>query len=239
MNLGFPFRHEYKFLLNKGVYLQLREVIKKIMKKDRNYDNEEGYLIRSLYFDDAYDTALFEKNLGFLNREKYRVRIYNFSDSVIKLEIKQKRNEYINKQSSRITRKEYERLLEKDVSFLFISEDKIRRKFYTIYRNKMLRPKAIVDYVREAYVLPYNQIRVTFDKYLSASRPQRNIFDKSQIGQSVGNEYSYILELKYNNFLPSYIRDVLDMYSLNRLAVSKYVLCREYLDKQMGENLFG
>lgn len=239
MNINFPFRHEYKYLLHKGEYLQVRDVIKKVMQRDSHAENDEGYLIRSLYFDDPYDTALAEKNLGFLNREKYRIRTYDHSDKVIKLEIKQKRNEYINKETSRLTREEYERLVSEDLSFLLDSPDKVRRKFYTIYKSKLLRPKVIVDYVREAYVLPYNQIRVTFDKYLSAAKPCADIFDKSLVGQFVSPEYCYILELKYNNFLPSYLRDILEMYTLNRLAISKYVLCREYIDKQMGENTFG
>ena len=59
------------------------------MKKDTNADSRGDYHIRSLYFDDYNDSALFEKQSGILKRKKYRIRIYNLSDSVIKLEKKQ------------------------------------------------------------------------------------------------------------------------------------------------------
>ena len=49
-----------------------------------------GYTIRSLYFDDYCNSAYEEKDAGILMRKKYRVRIYNGSDKVIKLERKKK-----------------------------------------------------------------------------------------------------------------------------------------------------
>ena len=45
------------------------------------------YHIRSLYFDDVYETALKDKVAGTDERCKYRVRIYNYNDSVIKFVI--------------------------------------------------------------------------------------------------------------------------------------------------------
>ena len=38
-----------------------------------------GYLIRSLYFDDYWNSAYEEKESGVLMRKKYRIRIYNYS----------------------------------------------------------------------------------------------------------------------------------------------------------------
>lgn len=226
INDQFIHRHENKYLLQPDTYYQLRDALSKVMQIDENASDKQDYHIRSMYFDDIYDTALTEKLLGKLERMKYRIRIYNFSDKVIKLEIKEKRSEYIQKKSSSITLEEFEKILDGDVVFLLNTEDSVRTRFYYEYRNNLLRPKVIVDYSREAYVLPYNKVRVTFDKNLSATSPQKNFF-KDKYSHNVGEGYSIIMEVKYNNFLPNYIRGILEMKDLTRLAVSKYVICRE------------
>ncbi len=58
-------RHEYKYLLDYQTYLQLSSVLKKVMCIDSNTVNADGYHIRSLYFDDMYDTAVKEKIIAF------------------------------------------------------------------------------------------------------------------------------------------------------------------------------
>ena len=79
------FRHEFKYYINYGEYESLRRRLKYVLKPDV-YANEQGdYHIRSLYFDDVHNSALYEKQAGILSREKFRIRIYNLSDSVIKL----------------------------------------------------------------------------------------------------------------------------------------------------------
>ena len=65
-----------------------------------------GYMIRSLYFDDCYECAYEEKLAGVEARSKYRIRIYNYSDSIIKLECKHKEGQYIHKTSATLTRAE-------------------------------------------------------------------------------------------------------------------------------------
>lgn len=229
-NEKFIHRHEQKYLLNPDNYYQLRDAIRKTMQIDENTGEGEDYHIRSMYFDDMYDTALTEKLLGKLERMKYRIRIYNFSNRVIKLEIKEKREEYIQKKSSSISLEEFDKIINGDVSFLLDNQDFVRKRFYYEYRNNLLRPKVIVDYNREAYILPYNKIRITFDKNLSAALPQNDFFNKEIYSKNAGEKYSIIMEVKYNNFLPNYIRDILEIRNLTRLSVSKYVICRETIE---------
>jgi len=224
-------RHEYKFLLHTGAYMQLRKLLKNVMQPDHNSINNEGYHIRSLYFDDIYDTALKEKYLGYINRKKFRIRIYDYSDRVIKLEIKEKHQDYVQKKACIISRDEYQKILSGDTMFLHDGNNGIKEKYYLEFRNNLLKPKVIVDYLREAYVLPYNQIRITFDKNLSAAKPHENIFDRDIYSKQVGQEYAIILEVKYNNFFPNHLRQVLEMYCNSRLAVSKYLICRECLTR--------
>jgi hypothetical protein len=224
-------RHEYKYLLEYGNYVQIKNIIEKIMKLDDNTQNQEGYHVRSLYFDDMYDSALKEKYSGIQVRKKHRIRIYNYSQEVIKLEIKEKYGNFTNKISCGISKEEYEKIIAKDISFLTMDNNKVKEKYYLEIKNNLLKPKVIVDYWREAYTLPYNDIRITFDKNLAAAKPSEDIFTNNLFSKQVGQEFALIMEIKYNNFLPSHIKSVLKNFSLNKLSVSKYLLCREELSK--------
>jgi hypothetical protein len=199
------------------------------MQLDDNSIENTGYHIRSLYFDDTYGSALYEKLSGLSVRQKFRARIYNYSDNKIKLEIKKKYQDFTNKIGVTITRDEYEKLYQGNVSDFAFSDNLVKRSYYLETRNNLLRPTVIVDYYREAYVLPYNQIRVTFDKQLSASKPCIDIFSDKIITEYLPDTYSRILEVKYNNFLPTHIKTILEQYDLTRLSVSKFLLCSDII----------
>ena len=83
-----PLRHELKYFINEAQYYVLSGVLDQVLSRDPNGDEYNEYHIRSLYFDTVYNTALFDKIDGNPNRDKYRIRIYNFSDRVIKLDCK-------------------------------------------------------------------------------------------------------------------------------------------------------
>ena len=223
------FRHEQKYLLTFDNYMRIKIAIKQCMALDANSVEGKGYHIRSLYFDDMYESALNEKLSGIVNRKKYRVRIYNFSNERIKLEIKRKFNDYTNKIATTISREEYEKIYYSDVSEFAFSDDRVKKSYYLEIRNNLLCPKVIVDYYREAYILPYNEIRVTFDTQLSALKPCLNIFSETIHSSALPEKYAFILEVKYNSFLPTHIKSILEYYDLTRLSVSKFLLCRDII----------
>ncbi|WP_057762400.1 polyphosphate polymerase domain-containing protein [Cytobacillus praedii] len=220
-------RHELKFYINVSEYEILRKKLQIVLKKDENMVNEEGYHIRSLYFDNVYDSDLFEKNYGIYKRKKFRVRIYNQSDQIIKLEKKNRYGEMINKESISISRDEYERLLMWDYDFLLDKKTSAAKDFYLFMRTQHMSPKIIVDYVREAYMENIEDVRITFDKYLSAAINSIDIFEKDMVTIEALNEPLMIMEVKFNSYLPDYIRDILQLDSHQRSAISKYVICRE------------
>ncbi len=223
------FRHEHKFLLEYDSYQRLKHSLHRCMNLDQHSVDGKGYHIRSLYFDDVYQSALFEKLSGVVNRKKYRVRIYNFSHENIKLEIKKKYNDYTHKIATTIKNNEYEKIYTHDVSEFAFSDDPVKKSYYLEIRNNFLRPAVIVDYYREAFTLPYNEIRVTFDTQLSSAKPHLNIFTEQVRSIPLPAYYSLILEVKYNNFLPTHIKALLEQYNLTRLSVSKFLLCRDYI----------
>ncbi len=224
---GYKLRHEYKFYINTFVYHELRERFRHVLNKDSNMKNEEGYIISSIYFDDIYGSAMEEKINGSAFREKYRIRLYDYEDTLIKLECKIKFNEYISKQWARISREEYERILNGDYEFLISRPEEICRKLYVLYKTKLIKPVTVVEYQREAYVHPLGNVRITFDKNLSASVGNLDIFSSDYETLRVPMDDMMILEVKYDDYIPDYIRKLIQIGCTSKCAISKYVLCRE------------
>ncbi|MBM7570000.1 polyphosphate polymerase domain-containing protein [Aquibacillus albus] len=222
------FRHELKYYINQLDYEILRKRIGTVLPQDKHAVSEKGYLIRSLYFDNIYDDDLYQKSYGLLKRKKIRIRTYNKSDSVIKLERKHRYGEYICKESAPITRAEYSKLRKRDYQFLRDKEGSyLYRDFYLLLRSERLTPKVIVDYTREAYVGEESEVRITFDKQLSASTNSLDVFNPSLVTKEALTFPKLIMEVKFNEYLPSYIRRILHLDSHERSAISKYVICRE------------
>lgn len=220
-------RHELKFYIPYYEYEILRMRVKGLLKLDKNSIDEDGYHIRSLYFDNFQDNDLYEKTTGILKRKKFRIRIYNFQDSVIKIERKNRSGEYICKESFSITRSEYEELLNWNYDFLKEKDHVVAKDFYLYLRSEKMAPRVIVDYQREAYIGDVSDVRVTFDKGLRGSTNSIDIFDPNVVTAETLPTELLVLEVKYNKFLPTYIREVLQLDRHNRSAISKYVICRK------------
>jgi len=220
-------RHELKFYISYYVFEELRSRLRYIVRPDKNSINEDGYHIRSLYFDTTFDTALYEKLSGVHRRDKYRIRIYNESDKTIKLERKSKYGDYICKESMNLTRDEYEKIMNRDMEFLKRKDSQLGRDFYFKCTSEQMQPRVIVDYVREAYTYDFGDVRITFDKRLMAGVNSFDIFNPELVTVNAIHDKSMVLEIKYNEYLPANIRAMLQLDSHQRSAISKYVICRE------------
>ena len=81
------YRHELKHIVNNHHFDILKGRIGSIMQLDSHLQGDT-YNIRSVYFDDYYDRYMNENESGINDRSKIRIRIYDHSDKIIKLEIK-------------------------------------------------------------------------------------------------------------------------------------------------------
>ena len=88
------------------------------------------------------------------------------------------------------------------------------------------RPKAIVEYRRQAYIAKENQIRLTLDSQIAATESCYDLFSPRLPLSPVLEPYHMVLEVKYNGFLLSYLRDLLNEVERSELSVSKYCLAR-------------
>ena len=105
-----PARHELKYFINPAELDVLRARLRPVMQMDSHCKGGKPYVIRSLYFDDVDDSAFYDKQAGVMHRDKYRIRIYRYSDKEIFLERKRKMGDLIQKSSVQITRRLCEQL---------------------------------------------------------------------------------------------------------------------------------
>ena len=224
---GKRLRHEQKYYLHTFDYEALRSKVSNMLTMDKNSLNSDGYGIRSLYFDGPHNHSLYDKNNGVFGREKYRIRIYNGSDERIKLERKSKFGEYICKESEIMTRLEYESILKGDYQVLYKKDVPLMMDFYLALTHRAFIPVIIVDYIREAYIYEIGNVRVTFDKRLSAGVNSIDLFDSHLVFEEALMAPQTVLEIKFDEFLPDIIRKLLQPERQVRSAISKYVICRE------------
>lgn len=218
------FRHELKYLINYGEAELLKERLGVILKRDSHAANG-SYSIRSLYFDDYWDTAYRDKLGGFGGRRKYRIRLYDLDEGLIRLECKIKRESYIRKLSAPLNREETERILEGQYGFLLQRQEPICRQFYYECMSRVLRPKVYVDYEREPYMLEVGDVRITFDRDVRSASPGGAIADKNKVFWHVLEPGKLVLEVKFTEFLPRMVREALPLRAADLSAVSKYTLC--------------
>ena len=227
-----PLRHELKYHITPAELTVLRGVLAPVMQLDPNGNENNEYHIRSLYFDTINDDALDEKIAGVGNRKKYRIRIYNFSDRVIKLECKSKYGDLISKQSVSIPRELAEQLIAGDPDGLQRMRHPLFHDVYREMRTRLLRPAVIVDYVREAYIHQAEEVRITFDKQVRTGLYSVDIFNPQIPTYPVFDDPVEILEVKYDEFLPGYLQSILSGVTAQRSAISKYTWCRRYENKE-------
>lgn len=226
------FRNEWKYYLSLWDCQAQKDRFQTVMQRDPHAEGGAHpgiYSIRSLYFDDYWNSSYNDKIAGVNYRKKYRIRIYNCNDSTIRLERKCKVGSYIHKDSARLARQEYEWLMEGRYDFLLKHKEPLCREFYYECTANVMRPKVIVDYEREPFILPEGDVRVTFDSNVRAAVPEGDLFDPSLPSYAILPYGKTIMEVKFTEFLPQVIQEVLPPGGQEFSAISKYTLCYDKL----------
>ena len=188
---------------------------------------EGGYLVRSLYFDTLRDLALREKLDSVNNREKFRIRCYDRDFSYIQLEKKSKRNRLGEKAKARVTEDEVKALLDGDIAWMNDPSRPVVVELLSKMRSQGLRPKVVVEYRREPFVYRPGNVRVTIDKRVRTGLSNLDLFDPDLLTVEVMDRGTWVLEVKYNDYLPDHIASIIGVPA-ERSAISKYTLCRRF-----------
>ncbi len=145
---------------------------------------------------------------------------------MIKLEVKSKKDGRILKRSKSIARQELERLMNGECIEDTPSAEDPAALFNIAIKTRGLRPKVVVAYERKAYVFGPGNVRVTFDRNVRASGRTED-FGKANISYDFVKEYDKVLEVKYDEFIPDFLVQLLELGNMQQTAYSKYQRCRE------------
>lgn len=220
------YRVEDKFGCSRSELDRLQKRLEYVLESDSNENSIEGYKVSSLYFDDLQDTCLRDTIEGYRSRRKYRIRIYNDSLDTIKLEVKEKQNNRIYKISKSITKEEMYTLICGECIDCTYEKDDPATLFNLAIKGNGLRPKVVVTYERKAFVYDSGNVRITLDRNIRGSNDILH-FGAKETAHDFVRESDVVLEVKYDEFMPHFISQLLELGNVNQTTYSKYQLCRE------------
>ena len=224
---GIRYRHEWKHEITYADLIAIRQRLRAVAETDPHAIDGK-YLIRSLYFDNMKDKALREKVDGVNRREKFRIRYYNGDPAaVIHLEKKSKLNGLGTKYSAPLTMEEAQKIVDGDIGWMMDSPHPLIQELYCKMRYQGMKPRTIVDYTREPYIYRPGNVRVTFDYGIRTGLRATDFLDPACVTIPAGDA-GIILEVKWDDFLPSIIRDAVQTPGRRVCAFSKYAQCRIY-----------
>jgi len=228
------YRNEWKYSLSNGELSLLKSRISEVMELDPHTPKKGRYLIHSLYFDDYKDTSVYTTDSGLSKRFKWRIRYYDEDLNYIVLERKEKLDSRCHKKSCKLTLDEYEAIVSGNITDILYDTDK--KLIKELARDMMLydyRPKVIIDYERIAYVEEITNVRITFDMKISASYELEHFIDGDYTRFYINPSGINVLEVKFDEILPSYIRKIVESYGFKQTSFSKYYYGRKIIDSYM------
>ncbi|MBR5596690.1 MAG: polyphosphate polymerase domain-containing protein [Lachnospiraceae bacterium] len=226
------YRVEQKYIITEEKLAYLKYKLEQVMQYDE-HTKEQQYRIRSLYFDDMYDSYLEENEEGNDFREKYRIRTYNNQLQKIHLEIKAKERGYTSKVKEELSKEECEFLMHRKHWSLKENDGFVKQKLYALMLMRRIQPVQIVEYDRVPFVEENGNVRVTFDKNIVGTGEVTTFFDDIIPGIPLLPTGHHILEVKYDEFIPDYIKQILNEVHVTKTAFSKYYYARK------NQNIYG
>ncbi|MBD5544042.1 MAG: polyphosphate polymerase domain-containing protein [Lachnospiraceae bacterium] len=226
------YRHELKYLCGATDIPILKAGLKGIARLDSHVGEKGYYHIRSLYFDDYNNTCYKMNEAGVDDRMKYRIRIYNHSEKQITLEKKIKLHGMTRKLSTPLTREQCQLLIQgKNLSLKqeeFEHYSKLLQEFVVWIAVKNGKPKVIVAYDRIPYVYKQGNVRITIDENIQSSVDFAHFFHRDMTSAPILPKGRVLLEVKYDELLPSFLKERLEIGRLQQTTFSKYYLCRKF-----------
>lgn len=230
------YRNEWKYQVSAAELVVLEARLRPIMPPDKHH-RPGGYAIRSLYFDDFANRCFQENESGVDDRRKFRIRLYNGVTDVIKLEVKEKKNGMTHKASCSIDAEQCYRILQGEPPRIGNDVPAPMNLLSVAMRTAGMAPKVIVEYERTAYVSPLGNVRITFDKNISASGAVARFLEPKVPLTPILPAGQHVLEVKFDEFLPDSMAQALELGRLRRTAFSKYYLSRLAIPQPWGERV--
>ena len=218
------FRKELKYNISNKDFVLINHNLKNLLNKDSNCKNE-FYTISSIYFDNYKKTSYNQVKNGLSERWKYRIRFYNYDNSYIKLEKKFKTNGLTNKKSVKISFEMLENILCGNLK-ISSNNPNLLNEFLIKMQTEFLRPVICIEYDRIPYIYKIGNVRITLDYNIRYTNKFDNLFDRNK---KVHYLFDKILEVKYNELIPDFIRYRLELNHLEQTSFSKFNNCMDNL----------
>lgn len=217
------YRNEYKYICSEAELKIIEHRLRPIMKVDA-HQSGNSYRIRSLYFDDYYRTAFNENEIGIDNRKKFRIRVYDNPKETIRLEVKYKSRGKTHKDSCKISQEVCEKIMAGERPDFDKNDPNPLKLLYIEMSMYDMKPVVVIEYERTAFTYPLGNVRVTLDRNISYSKDIGNFLEDRMNLTPIQSKGQHVLEVKYDEFIPDYIAQVLELGNLNRTAFSKFYL---------------
>ena len=225
-------RYEFKYFLSKDFANEIINHANKFMILDKFADKglEKKYLVRSIYFEDDFNSNFEEKINGYRIRKKFRLRFYNedLDKGPIFLETKGRNLERTYKIRAKLNRSDLDIIKQgKSLSNLLLKYPKSIpvKDFVFESCKKNLKPKILIDYERQPFINKHGlYFRLTFDQNLSCKKLNNN-FKNILLNNSLKCKAGFtILEVKFERSIPLWFHRIIQSYNLRRNSISKFVL---------------
>ncbi len=219
------YRKELKYVINEAVYLRIERLLSQVMQPDENC-SDGSYMVRSQYFDSLMDSDLQDNIDGVYEKRKIRVRIYSTDSDTAKLEYKCKNGADGIKYSITLNKDEVLMMEQGRYEFLLERDENLAKELYIRLVQGAYSPKTIIEYKRLAYVYPVSDVRITFDRNLRGTVNPYGIYEKEPMYYPLLAPDKGVLEIKYNDFFPAELKELLVNLKDTPEAFSKYSISR-------------
>lgn len=215
-------RKEYKFLVpNRIIDILIPDILMHMEYDD--FSKDGYYPIYSVYFDTLDLQTYSNKMAGLQHRRKFRVRSYHSNikqDEPVFLEIKEKNTNRIFKRRVALSLKDVQNLTTTKRNVL--PDNKVVEEWRYDLVKSNLKPSLLNYYKRLAFVSErYPGLRITIDRDVSFVPTKELRFDLPTKKVSWAHSKS-VVEIKFDNFVPLFVVDMIRRYELTAEPVSKY-----------------
>jgi hypothetical protein len=225
-------RLELKYIVKEEVALQVREFVRCYLEIDEYGASRPNlsYPVHSLYLD-SDDLILYWNTInGNKNRYKLRLRFYeNRPNAPVYFEIKRRMNDAILKQRGGVRREAVNSILAGQLpapEHLISSEPKhlaALQRFCQLMNQHHCKPKAHVQYLREAWISPHNNsVRVTMDRRVLCDPEPTARLSAEMVNPVLVFGNQVVLELKFTGRYPDWFRELVRVFNLVQCSAAKY-----------------
>jgi len=225
-------RYEFKYFLTSNIAQEIKHHASKFMLLDKyaSLRPNKNYLVRSVYFEDPFNSNFDEKINGYRIRKKFRLRFYDkkLERGPIFLETKGRNLERTYKTRAKLNLADLEIIKQQKFVYNLISKYPKSisvQDFVFEFYKKNLKPKILIDYERQPYVNKHGlYFRLTFDQNLTCTK-LNNELTKNISNNSIECKSGLtILEVKFERSIPLWFHRIIQSYNLRRQSISKFVL---------------